>query len=605
VVGRLGRQDVWRWADLEAWARSTGRLTTNNIEARQTVRAWLPGGGRLQRVVDEVIPWGWRLQGVVHVRIWEPTDSQEEPAVVLLGNLEDNQGQSVTNAIEEVAILVGARFLGGGALTAQFYEYWPSDAEGRAVFHHVTFVVRRSGWRRASPEARAIGGELFDPSWRVTTRDEIERLVGEPIEVYTPGSYTAELLAAVRNAGGNVVSAVWDPEGAREAAAAFWLLGGNRASSGRSSVPLPWGLTNEAINVTCAALARRSVGAREEAAKYLSWQDPDAPVCLTLPVLDGVELLREVAADADGVLRDHRALWAALGEVRRVLSGADPDERLQLVPACQSGLSRLAWWEAGVDEPEPPKGGLFGPVARLGEGDDPAPLTDALGAMRTAERCLAKLLSDECAQYPDWDTPRYRPAGPLSSAGATARRYLEQVSWGGISEEDSNRQTRLERVAERGEGEAAGSALCGYDRAGRLVLMAHDRKRFWVEWPTADASRPTSEDAVVRADPRRRQGPAPVFLELADGTLALLPSSRGWAPGHDYTWGYHGTGPANLAAAIVEAAASAARRRLSDLERSMLASAASKRVVSGRTPDWPLAELLREVAPAGERDADA
>jgi hypothetical protein len=50
--------------------------------------------------------------------------------------------------------------------------------------------------------------------------EEIERLVGEPVETYTPGTYTAAMVRAVRLADG-AVEVRWDPEGALTAARAY------------------------------------------------------------------------------------------------------------------------------------------------------------------------------------------------------------------------------------------------------------------------------------------------------------------------------------------------------------------------------------------------
>ena len=588
TAGRVGRQEVWRWRDLQGWAAATGRFAAEvGTGARQTVRAFAAPEGRLRRVVDEVMPWGHRLQSTVHVRIWEPLDSQDEPAVVLLGNLEDNRGRSVTNSIEEVAMLVGARFLGPRAQQAQYYEHWSRGTiDGRPTFHHVTFIVRRTQ-RRASPHLRAIGAELAEPDWRRASREEIERLVGETLDVYTPGTYTAELVRAVHENSDGAVEVVWDPDGARRAADAW-----RRLRRRNAALELP----AEELSITLAALARHAVTAREDAARHTVWQDPDAPVRLLVPDLDEVESLREAAAEAVHLLEDHQAVWRSLGRVRTILAATSEDDRCELVPALPGGLTRLTWWEAAVPEREPPGHGPLGPFATLDTACDTAMDVEPVRLWRTAESALMAFLSGSADEYPSWETPCYRPAGPLSATGPTVRRYLADVQWGHVEAEDTHRLARLKRFADDALPPRHGDDAYGYDVQGHLVLLGSDRKQFWAEWPVVDAGRFAIPDAVVRADAKRRPGAAPVFLELPDGALSLLPSAGGLGDYHDYTWGYYGTGPTNLSHALVNVVLAATNRRLNKTTLKRLRDVIRKRVASGRTPAWRLGELLEEAS---------
>jgi hypothetical protein len=594
VAGRIGRQDVWRWRDLEGWAITTGRLLPGTGDTRQLIRAWLPAAARLRRIVDEVMPWGRNSLGVVHVRIWEPTDSQDEPSVVLLGGLEDSGNGSLTNGIEEVAMLVGVRWLGARTLTAQFYEHWSRGTmDGRATFHHVTFDVGRHGRRRSSPDVRALGGELANPVWRSTTREEIERLVGEPIEVYTPGTYTAELVRAVHDTPRDLVTVRWDPDGADLAARGVALLTSN---------PLPTevataSLTPTEMSVTVGALARHAVNALEGAAKFTLWQDPDAPVHLIVPDFDNGEQLRELSADSARLLEDHRSLWTVLGRIREVLARISPEDCLQLVPACSGGFARLPWWEAGISEPDLPGDGLLGPIARLGPTAEHRDRIDDTVLWRTAEFALIELLTNECDAFFDWDTPAYHPTGPLSAIGPTARRYLQNVTWSGASDEDHHRWTRLQRLA--ADQPRKGNAIdpgCGYDPGGAMVASSRDKKTFWVEWPVGDLGAFNLRDTIVRADPSRESGQSPVFLERSDGMLSLLPASKGRTDSHEYAWGYYGTGPANLTAAIVKACLATARQPDGGSTEKRLSTVVRQKVASGRTPSWRLGELLDEAS---------
>lgn len=575
---------------------TTGRLAEDGTRARQNVRAWLPGGARMRRVADDVIPWGHRGRNVVHVRIWEPIDSPEEPPVVLLGNLEDSTAGSVTNSVEDVAMLVGARYLGPGTGRAQFYEHWSRyGRESRPAFHHVTFTVSPTERRRRSANGRAVGVELSDPSWRETTREEVERLVGEPIEVYTSGTYTAELVRAADDAAGQMVAVVWDPEDARAAARTFtWLAATRTGQTANSAMDAPAPLTGEERDVTLAALAWFAVTARNNAANDIIWQDPDAPVILLLPDVDNVVQLRDRAARSCDLLDDHAALWRALSSVRRILARIDSDDRLQLVPARGGGLARLEWWEAGIKEPERAGRGALGPIARLDDKHESGHQVDPTVAWRTAEIALGEYLINNCEAFREWDTPSYRPSGPLPATGPTAQRYLRSVSWSDIGEGDGHRRERLERLARDDTPAGKGDTVaCGYDSDGHLVVLNRDRKTFWVEWPIGHDRPRTIPDSVVRADPNRHAGAVPVYLERPDGTVTLLPASPAWHASHEYTWGYHGSGPTNLAAAVTDAVAALAGDVTNTL-REQIEVVVCEKVASPRTPAWSLRALLDE-----------
>lgn len=72
-VGHLGRQAVWRWDEVEAWARHTGRLSDGDGAGRQLARVWRRGpAGTLHLVVDELMTWTSGSRGSCHVRVWAP-----------------------------------------------------------------------------------------------------------------------------------------------------------------------------------------------------------------------------------------------------------------------------------------------------------------------------------------------------------------------------------------------------------------------------------------------------------------------------------------------------------------------------------------------------
>lgn len=604
-AGRIGRQDVWRWQELLDWAVAQGRLDASAGGQRQRVRAWAPGIGQRRRVVDEVMDWD-DGRSHAHVRIWEAAHDATEPAIVVLGNLEDSRGLSATNGIEDVAMLVAARHLGPSGLQAQYYDHWSRSAGDSPSFKHVTFTIasadsgrtgRGRGVDRAT--AQALGGVLVDPSWRATTTQEIQRLVGETVEVYNAGTYTAAMVRAVQHAGEDGedgVDAVWDPDDALTAAGAYqWLSG---ASGDRPPGPLT-GVRKAALLL----LALQAVHGVEEAAADLAWQDPEAPVRLHLPALPRAAELRRVAEGARRAV-SHEDAWAVVSAARERLADSDAEERRVLVSARGGGFARLAWWESAIAEPRDDRQGMCGPIVteadliteRLADHEATEPVL-----LRALERAALRFLEHECRALEQWDVPTVRPAGPFPATAPTARRYLDAVVWRPCDAGDEHREQRLIRlfdtVAGRHRRNRRSEPKTGFDAAGRMVVISADGRRFSLEWPVG-AGRDLVEqrdglvDAIVKADVDRGGGAQPVWVELADGAIIPLPSHAGWSPAHDYTWGYSGTGPANLAAAISGLVLLA----LDDPERldlDDLSAAVHDKVRSGRTPAWPVHGLLQ------------
>lgn len=589
-VGRIGRQSVWRWRDIAVWAAATGRLPVEEAGGRQVVRAWLPGRHAVRvALVDAVESWGDGA-GSVHVRVWEAPLDSDEPPVVVLGNLDDTTGQSVTNRIEDVAMEIGARHLGTRALRAQFYDHWAGGgADGQ--FHQVTFTVhdepsrtwRQPGGRQASRDAaRLLGATLGMPEWRRADRAEVEGLVGERVAVYLPGTYTAAMVRAVSESPIGRVGAVWDPGFSRATAEAALLL--------------PADLPEQAA--ARAATARRALDEAARAAITVTEQSLDAPVWLVAPQTPEAEALAAMADES--LLSDHDLLWRGLTWIRGLLSEADPEERRSLVSSVRPGWARLAWHEAGIPEPDNPRDGALGPVALpedLLDVADQQHLSTTLTQrthLQLVEAAVVGHLAHNCAAYEAWDVPAARPAGPFRIGSPTVTRYLSQLRWH-IPGRDN--KDRTDRLAVRLGAEAASGADEAFDPDGNLVLRSADRRSFALEWPAVHRRRPDElAAATVRADPSRRTGAQPVFLELPEKTIVPLPSEPSWHPTHDYTWGYPGTGPENLARAVLWAV----DRAVSDAGEDFRARAAETvhgLVRSGHPPSWQLRDVIRSARP--------
>jgi hypothetical protein len=405
------------------------------------------------------------------------------------------------------------------------------------------------------------------------------------------------MLTAVQCSPQGAVSAVWDPDNATTADRAYASLG----NANYKAASLLDGLLPRAR----AVLALYAVDARERAAAQLAWQDPDAPVQLELPPLVAGTSLRRAADQARHDL-DHGELWKLVSAARARLAAIDAVERQLLVPARGGGLSRLAWWEAGTEEPTDQRDGMLGPIViaadLLPHAARRADLPEH-AVWRAVERAALHPLQEQCRSLDDWDVPLYRPAGPFQVAGPTARRYLDSVAWQDLSAKDQPRAERLKHL-ESGEPaprprKGSGGRRFGFDTAGRLVTMNHNGRTFCLEWPVGAGKDLTSEeicleDGVVRADPYRAKGAEPVWIELPDGRVLPLPSRERLGPSHDYTWGYSGTGPSNLVAAIAAIVMHAAQQSSTPVNEDVLAAVVHKRVRTGKTPAWRVSDLLGE-----------
>lgn len=115
------------------------------------------------------------------MRIFEPEDRERDSFVVILTELADNEGMSVTNAAEEIAAAV---VLANALPTSRtvWIEHYEDGARGTpedpATFDLITFsaddpepVLRAGVWRI----------ELGEPSWKALDRASVEVLVGEAL----------------------------------------------------------------------------------------------------------------------------------------------------------------------------------------------------------------------------------------------------------------------------------------------------------------------------------------------------------------------------------------------------------------------------------------
>jgi hypothetical protein len=111
----------------------------------------------------------------------EPGETVGDATVVIVSELPDNPGTSVTNAIEQIAaeVMDAHRFAMGRAPV--FVEHYPPRATGGrdetfdlVVFahHEAREVVRGGIWHK----------EIGSPTWAHLSRRQVEVLVGYPVQ---------------------------------------------------------------------------------------------------------------------------------------------------------------------------------------------------------------------------------------------------------------------------------------------------------------------------------------------------------------------------------------------------------------------------------------
>ena len=123
------------------------------------------------------------IRSACRIRLYLPDEEDkilDDAPVVIVSELPDNPGTSVTNAIEQIA----AEVMDAHSLALErvpvFVEHYPPEATGRGeetfdlvVFghHEVREVVRGGVWRK----------EIGSPTWKPLDRRSVEVLLGSPV----------------------------------------------------------------------------------------------------------------------------------------------------------------------------------------------------------------------------------------------------------------------------------------------------------------------------------------------------------------------------------------------------------------------------------------
>jgi hypothetical protein len=304
------------------------------------------------------------------------------------------------------------------------------------------------------------------------------------------------------------------------------------------------------------------------------------------------------------VIDPHR-LWTALKVLREALItgnyATDPAldrERQLLVPGVRGGWVPLHWADAGVEEILPARSGWSGPIALPEDviSDDGERL-----AHRDNGNRFTLLTETICSHlresWDDWywhDVPCFTPSTPLAAEGPLSRKYLGEITWSATEEIDPRRLQRISGLET--------VHRVGLDADGWLVALSEDQRWFMCEWPVGGAGDSQLRHASIRADRQSAQGSTPIYIQRADGSLQPLPSAPHRHHGNSYAWGYGGTGPSDLAAATVDVLRRACDDQ-TEFDYEAAYDLAHEHATSPRTPNWPVDELLSELAKRRPRNA--
>lgn len=514
-AGRVGRNTLWFWETIADWAAATGRLDRADRPSTQAWNRSRSGRKRFHRSADCVIPWGEK--SLVHARVWLPSEKGLR-AVVLLGELDDNPGMSITNGIEEAATTVAAQLIGSSGAAVDWYHYVPAWQSYEPEFTAVTFHVGRpSGGRRrrafSGDNRRLSPAELQDPEWAVIERDVIERLVGEEIEVYPRGAYTSDVIRRRRSQ--DSVEVEWDPANLRPDIDAATRILECQADIGRECSRLTSAILSMEfddrvqMNLEAAAKQPRGLGV------ILRPYHPASEVIAEIEALSFDERVLGLARSPDAVA-------AAQQQLREwLLKHGTEADRLLLVPG-PLGLAWLSSIEAGRDID-----------------DDASLLTNAV---RHADRGLADFIHYCFRDVSALDYPFSVPSDVNDATSEWATQYLKTVAWWGPKSEDASRVRRLvKRIG------PTAKYAAGYDPWNRMVLQSDNT--FVVEWPVGPRTSMPPDNAVIVAQ-QSDQFSTPVFIALDDGRLDLLPVAPEGRRSLGFAWGYGGGGPHTLARAL-------------------------------------------------------
>jgi hypothetical protein len=532
-VGVVGRSKLWRWAEVEGWARDTGRLPLRS-GVEQRIRA-LPTTP-MSLTVDDVITFpGFWAPSICHLRIFE---GEGRVPVVILGNLDGLTGTGVTNAAEIVAGHVAAAYL-PDATDIDWYEVSPQDEvdlrgplggeAGLITIDEIVFRVVPGDSTRGFLRRRGTGAPrgFVEPQWRRTSLTELERRVGRTLYVFPPGTYTAANVRAYCEGGYCPIRVAWDPYHLAARSQRLHTVATELSTfarwSGQIAPVTPQNADKQhwqgALETAAVTLATSFRAMFDGATRDIAQEPPDLPILKALPPID----------EGTWGLVDR---YVQLGEEWPVED--DAAHLLQLRGQLEHASAAFLRGTSSEDD----------------AGSRPDPLIDALTA---AERELSFLVGGTDPHFRAYDHPKTVTSSAITVRGPADREYLDSVSWRRAPAPGDGARWEALR---QGYVEPSLAYRVGYDLFGRMVLYHEAAREYIVEYPLALPHDPFPDDAIlVASNDGGRGGVRAIYVQLPDGRVDLLPAD----PGRNddgpppFTWGYSGSGPANLASAIYRA----------------------------------------------------
>ncbi|MFG1858528.1 hypothetical protein ACGFJT_42320 [Actinomadura geliboluensis] len=340
--------------------------------------------------------------------------------------------------------------------------------------HRLTAALER---RTADHRA---GNALTEPHIQPADLADIDALIGRRLEVYPPGSYTADTVAQFA-AHERPVQLPWDPE--------------NLATDLEHLRVLHAAVQDLADTAPAGEAASPEASLRGAALRAArDWTAAHAQLHLTGRYLDGtgsggrgaVHRVMPAPSDADRALVDQVT--------------AHDDEPYRYPMVVRDLLAVRAAHHQAADTGQSPE--LAAALAHAADRIALHHQTQVGGRAHLQQWVPARV-----------DAPGPGPLplpGTASGAGAVpdAAAYLATVSWWGPSADDADHAGLLAALFYQHERDA--EARHGYDPFGRLVLWCPHAHAFAVAWPTTDRT----------AD---LQHPQHRFTALADGRVDLVP----------------------------------------------------------------------------------
>lgn len=524
---RVDRFSVYPRAELERYAltRAGGRATPvgDLLDAPPQ-----PLERRLDQVIRISQPYD--AAHAAHVRIFKgPASDGSARTVVVIGGVTDELSMIIARW-EQIVASVDAEFLQGEGINAVWFAQEWTDLDGIEINNvvmmrrprPVTAVRRFLTGRRPDPADEKDFDD--EPNFWSTSVEEIERIIGGPLEIYPRPAYTERSIRRWQMLG-HQIDVEDDRAGIRPLLTALEKFDGSNALRAQEA---------------CQELAREVVVLSDEMDR-LPWNDGTSPRFegqkASWPKHFAARLIKPQLSSHQQKLiarHDKGESWPWTAEYL-----ADYQQR----------MLDLRDWREQVDE-----------FAEAPDRDLAEALSVVIGVMAhwigVARHTQPADTDAELKPGPPEDpypgsTPRL-----FTTGGDYDRRYLSTITWES-GHEPVNREHR--RIAAelgsmyRDHPEQWRFGVDRFDHAVAHREPTDDLRDDWLAvcWPHTTPQRLVLDGAIIVADGAGpgRAGARPAYIQYPDQALDLLPSRRN-DPG--WSFGYGGGSPGRLCSAITD-----------------------------------------------------